>query len=254
LAHWILAIVNSTLGNDDAAVRHAEHLQVAAHESGDPATLGHAYLAGGIAWEAHGDLERAAAAYGEAIPLLRASGMESGAWTAQAALAGKLIARGDLEAGVPLLDEAYTRLRQRQSSSEWFVVLVILQRGHAALRQGDLSGAARWFAESIGVAQNLQQTRSLLSAVAGLAGVALALSQAERAARLLGAIEAAQDVHGVGWIFNAHHVERITAGTRAALDAAAYERAWATGRALPLEEAVAEALAIADEVVVGAKG
>jgi predicted ATPase len=254
LAHYILAIVNGTLGNDDVALRHAEHLQVAAHESGDPAALGLAYLASGFAWEAHGDLERAADAYGEAIPQMRASGMESGAWYAQAELADKLVLRGDLEAGVPMLDESLTRLRQRQSSSEWFVVIVIMQRGHAALRQGDLPGAARWFVESIELARNLQQPQSLLSAMAGLAGVALALNQAERAARLLGAVEAAQDVHGVGRINNAHHVERITADTSAALQEAAYERAWVAGHRMSLEDAVAEALAIADGLLTEAKG
>ena len=44
-------------------------------------------------------------------------------------------------------------------------------------------------------------------------------------------------------------MERITADTRAALEPAAFERAWETGRLLPLDEAVAEALAVADEVL-----
>ena len=44
------------------------------------------------------------------------------------------------------------------------------------------------------------------------------------------------------------HAERITADTRAALEPAAFERAWETGRLLPLDEAVAEALAVANEV------
>jgi hypothetical protein len=58
----------------------------------------------------------------------------------------------------------------------------------------------------------------------------------------------------VGCVVDADMVERITAGTRAALDAAAYERAWAAGRLLPLEEAVAEALAVAEEVLTKGKG
>ena len=78
--------------------------------------------------------------------------------------------------------------------------------------------------------------------MAGLAGVALALGQAEEAARLLGAIEAARDAVGMRRMDNWLHAERITADTRAALEPAAFERAWATGRPLPLEEAVAEAL------------
>ena len=87
--------------------------------------------------------------------------------------------------------------------------------------------------------------------MAGLAGVALARGQAERAARLLGAIEAARDPWGCKRIDNWLHAERITADTRAALPPAAFEQAWAAGRAVPLEEAITEALTIADEVTTG---
>jgi hypothetical protein len=47
--------------------------------------------------------------------------------------------------------------------------------------------------------------------------------------------------------------ERITAEARAALEPAAFERAWEAGRLLPLEEAVAEALVIAEDVLTEAK-
>jgi hypothetical protein len=160
--------------------------------------------------------------------------------------------QGDLENGVPMLDEAFVRLHQ--ASADWFVVITIAQRGFAALRQGDLPGAARWFTETIDRARHLQQTRALLSGVTGLAGVALALDQAERAARLLGAVEAAREAVGTVHIHNPHHAARVVADTRAALEPAAYERAWETGRTLSLDEAEAEALAVAGEVLVGAKG
>jgi hypothetical protein len=188
----------------------------------------------------------------DAIPLLRAGGYESLVCYVQADLADKLILQGDLVAGVPMLDEALARLRE--ISSAWFVVIMIAQRGHAALRQGDLPGAVRWFTESIDQARTVQQTRTVLSAVTGLAGVTLALGQAEGAARLLGAVEAAREALGLVQVHHPHHTKRITADTRAALEPAAYKRAWATGRTLPLEEAVTEAIALADEVVVGAKG
>ena len=74
------------------------------------------------------------------------------------------------------------------------------------------------------MAQTIQQTRAILGAVHGLAGVALALGQAERAARLLGAVGAARESLGMGRITQKHHGERITADTRAALEAADFER------------------------------
>ena len=113
-----------------------------------------------------------------------------------------------------MLDDAFVRLRW--TSSDWFVVIITGQRGFAALRQGDLPGAARWFSETIDRARHLQQTRALLSAVSGLAEVALALGQAERAARLLGAVDAAREALALMQIDNVHHVERIAAETHAA--------------------------------------
>jgi len=88
----------------------------------------------------------------------------------------------------------------------------------------------------------------------GLAAVTLALGHAAQAARLLGAIEAARDAVGIKRVDNWHHAERITAETRAALEPAAFERAWETGRLVPLEEAVAEALAVAGEVLTEVMG
>jgi hypothetical protein len=50
------------------------------------------------------------------------------------------------------------------------------------------------------------------------------------------------------------HAERITAETRSALEPAAFARAWSTGGALPLEEAVTEAVTIANEVITSPDG
>ena len=78
--------------------------------------------------------------------------------------------------------------------------------------------------------------------------------QADRAARLLGAIEAAHEAVGIKRGDNWLHAERITAETRAALEPAAFARAWLAGGALPLEEAVTEAVTIANEVITSPDG
>jgi predicted ATPase/class 3 adenylate cyclase len=252
VAHYLLALVNSTLGNEEEAAMHAQHLLSAAQESGEPAALGLAHYGVGMVWEFRGQSDRAAVALAEAVPLLQAAGNDVLAAWAQADLADILVWRGDLAAGVPMLDEALARLRQ--TGADWLILLVLNQRGHAALAQRDLPRAASCFAESITVAQTIEQTRATLGAVHGLAGVALALGQAERAARLLGAVGAARDALGMGRITQKHHGERITSDTRAALEAADFEEAWSAGRVLTLQEAVAEALAIADVVVTEAKG
>jgi non-specific serine/threonine protein kinase len=252
LAHWVLASTHGTQGHDEAALHHAQELLDAAEELGDPAALGFAHLGLAYRWEGHGDVARAAAAYAEATRTWRTAGIhEVFAWAAQAGLADNLILQGDLEAGVPMLEEALGHLRQ--SDPPWFIMGIISLRGYVALLQGDLPSAARLFAESIDGSRNLHLPQSLLEAMVGLAGVRLALGQAPQAARLLGAIEAARDVVGILRVDNWLHAERITAETRAALAPAAFEQAWETGRLVPLEEAVAEALAVADGVLAQVK-
>jgi predicted ATPase len=246
LAHWLLFCGNGARGHDEVALGHAQQLLATAEELDDPISLGFAHLAMALAWEDRGDIDRAAAAYAEVIPLWRTTGgMEGQSWVMQAELADKLVMRGDLEAGVPMLEDALARFPQ--SDPPWIAVIVINLRGYAALRQHDLRLATRMFAEAITVSRGLQHAHSLLGALAGLAGVALARGQAERAARLLGAMDAARATVGMRRWDNWLHAERITADVRAAMRIAAFEEAWSAGRALPLEEAITEALAITDE-------
>jgi hypothetical protein len=251
LAHWLLSCGNGALGQDEIALHHAKRLLSTAEESGDATALGFAHVAMAHAWEDRGDIDRAAAAYAEVPRLWRTTdGLEDESWVAQAELADKLVMRGDLAAGVPMLEDALVQLRR--TDPPWIAVLVINLRGHAALLQHDLRLAARLFTEAITVATRQHQSHALLGALAGVAGVALAHGQAERAARLLGAIAAARVIAGMRRWDNWLHAERITAETRAALPTAAFERAWAAGHARSVEEAVSEARAIADEVITDA--
>lgn len=111
--------------------------------------------------------------------------------------------------------------------------------------QGDQGQAARLFAECIAVTAETGSERLLLGAVAGLAGVALALGQPVRAARMLSAVEAAGKTSGVGRLGYAAHTTRILAEAQASLPEPVFVAAWEEGRQLPLADAVAEALAIA---------
>ena len=58
---------------------------------------------------------------------------------------------------------------------------------------GRSSPGAHFFTETIAIAQRTGVERIVLGALAGLAGVALALGQPQRAVRLLGAVEAARE-------------------------------------------------------------
>ena len=83
----------------------------------------------------------------------------------------------------------------------------------------------------------------LVGGLAVLAGPAAAKGQSERAVRLLGASEALREATGLGLqAADQFEIDRYVASARAQLDEATFEAAWAEGRAMTLEEAVAYAL------------
>jgi non-specific serine/threonine protein kinase len=230
------------LGDHDSAVAHAQEALAAARESGDAVAIGLAQDNVGVAWEHRGDGQRAAEAYAEAVPLLQDAGAHALAARAQADWADKLVWLGDLDAAVPMLDAALDRLRV--AGPDWGVAMALGQRGHAALRQDDPLLAAHLFTQSIDVGREVGYERAVIGAIAGLAGVALALGQPERAARLLGAVDAARMVIGGGRIAHALHAERIAAEAQQRLSEPAFATAWNEGRTIPYADAVAEAIAI----------
>jgi len=242
-ALYFVAATTSFLGDGPAAIAYAEEGLALARELGDPYDLGRANYAVGLAWAFSGDAARATIPYEEAVSLLRQSGVTSWEALALAELGDNRLMTGDVAAAVPLLDEALALHRRIEFPLD--IALALGERAHAARMQGDQVLAARLFAESIGVAEEIGSERVLIGAVAGLAGVALALGQAERAVRLLGAVEAAGQTSSVGRIAHAAHTARITAEARAALAEPAFVVAWDEGRSLPVADAVADALALA---------
>jgi DNA-binding NarL/FixJ family response regulator len=153
---------------------------------------------------------------------------------------------GDVAGAVPVLDEALAMHRRLAYPIGFAMAL----GERAARMQGDQVLAARLFAESITTAAEIGSERTLLGAVAGLAGVALALGQAERAVRLLSAVESEAETSSIGRISHAAHTKRILAEVRTSLAEPAFARAWEEGRHLSVTDAVAEARAIASSAEV----
>jgi hypothetical protein len=83
----------------------------------------------------------------------------------------------------------------------------------------------------------------VLLALEGAAGVAGAHGQPERAARLFGATDAVRTALGVPVRpVDRPRYDRDVSAVRTALGPDAFAAAWAAGRALPLEQAITEAL------------
>jgi tetratricopeptide (TPR) repeat protein len=115
--------------------------------------------------------------------------------------------------------------------------------GHLALHEQDNQDATASFKEAIAVYAELEDHFGVMRCLVGLAGVAAARRQPERAARLLGAAEVVSGATNLKMdrIERAEH-DRYIAAARSLIDEASFAAAWAAGQALTLEQALAEAL------------
>ncbi len=106
----------------------------------------------------------------------------------------------------------------------------------------DAARAAALLRESVGLAGTLGDAWHVVYGVTGLAGEAASQDQAERAARLFGAAEALCETMGVDVPSPAWRAlnERDLARTRERLASETFDAAWAEGRAMTLQETVAE--------------
>ncbi|HKG27921.1 MAG TPA: LuxR C-terminal-related transcriptional regulator, partial [Thermomicrobiales bacterium] len=242
-AHQLGVYMAAFLGDPLASVAHADEALVLAHQLGDPLSLGRAYLVVGSAWAFAGDLTRGAESLVESLPLLRQASATALVAEALGELGDTHNLLGDAAGAVSVLDEALELYRQIGYS--WGIALMLGQRAHTARLLGDPTLAARLFSESIAAAEEIGVARIIMGAVAGLAGVALARGQPERAVHLLGAVEAAREASGVGRIANAPYAERIAADARGRVGESAFAAAWKQGQAVPFENALADAVALA---------
>lgn len=114
----------------------------------------------------------------------------------------------------------------------------------AARLRGDEERTKGLLQECVGLAAALRDAWTVVLGTAGLAGVAVRRGQPDHAARLFGAVEVLHEKTSVDVSWSAWRAlnERDLAGVREKLDAEAFEVAWAEGRAMTLEEVVAEAL------------
>jgi predicted ATPase len=132
----------------------------------------------------------------------------------------------------------------REHGIEPIVPSLLHNLGLLALRSGDVAEAEQLYQESLAAFDNLHDSRGVAECLAGLAGVATARHESRRAARLFGAGEALlEDVNATIWRGNRADYERNLAALRAQVDETTLAEAWAAGRALSQQEAVAEAAA-----------
>ena len=103
--------------------------------------------------------------------------------------------------------------------------------------------AAAAFVESLTLAQSLDDKQGIAASLDQFAELACRAGQFERAAQLFGAAEVLREVSKRPLApQNRSDYDRAVAAARDELGEATFIAAWAAGRALPLEQAMTEAL------------
>ena len=109
--------------------------------------------------------------------------------------------------------------------------------------QGDSAQATVILRDGLILQQQFEEQDVQIESLEAIAGVAVGQGRAMRAARLLGAAEALRTTIGVQRAPTALPAyTRDVATARAELGEAAFAAAWVEGRAMTLEQAIAEAL------------
>ena len=126
--------------------------------------------------------------------------------------------------------------------------------GDVACDQNDYAGAIASYRECLTLLGNQGHPLVVINVLARSAIAAAAWGQPERAARLLGAAEAARERFRLGVELPSERAAhaRAVALVRAVLGEADLRAAWAAGRGLPLEMAIAEVQALAPPVAAAA--
>jgi predicted ATPase/DNA-binding CsgD family transcriptional regulator/transcriptional regulator with XRE-family HTH domain len=146
---------------------------------------------------------------------------------------------GDREGARDLFEQS---LALGRADGDIHTTLASLRRlGALARQRGEVEAARRLIVESLGLAGELGDYLCSGNALAELAFVAIDAGQAERAARLLAVLGRLHDMTGMPFV-SLSAADSSVATVRARLGEAAFATAWAEGRSMSLEQAVAYAL------------
>jgi predicted ATPase len=195
-----------------------------------------------------GDLDRAATLMEEANRQYGPLGpgtLTPGDFTLRARIEHR---RGNLDRARDLFTENLAYFRTDVGDLHW-IAEVLDNLGDLACDQGDVVRAVANYGEALAHWQALGDIWGVADALTGFADVAVRVGQVDRAGKILGAADALYEQVGIGLPpHDRINYPKTQEAIRTQLGATAFAAAHGTGRALTLEEVVAEATALTDEI------
>jgi tetratricopeptide (TPR) repeat protein len=194
---------------------------------------------------AEGDLDRAAPLFEELLTLSRKTNNRQAIAIAVNNLGIVAAQQGNLARAEALLEESLALDRERGDKNG--IAYSLINIGGLLVARGDTVRAVRFLQDGLTAGLEIGLKDFLVAeGLAGLGAAVGATGRPEQAARLFGAADALVEAIGtmLDPILPAAH-ERAVTSARDALGKEAFVTAHAAGAALSLEEAIAEALALA---------
>jgi predicted ATPase/DNA-binding CsgD family transcriptional regulator len=186
-----------------------------------------------------GDHVRAYRYAQESLELSRDLGDRGGIALSLNALGEIALNQGDFTAARPWLEEALARAKE--GDSKWVIAQTLSLLARMAFGQHDYDSAYTLYKDSLTIVGELHDTRRIASGLEGLGEVVAAQGQPSWAARFWGAAETLREAIGERSLppVERANYEQSVAAARAQLGEKTFAAAWAQGRTMTAEQALA---------------
>ena len=215
-------------------------------EFGDPSDIARALSNLASVMKLQGNYERASNLYDECLTIFRQIGDGAGAaWTLNY-LGDVAREKADVVAARSYCENSLSEFRRLRDS--WGIASALSDLASLSCDQGNNSEARRLYGESIKLFQDLGHKRGIARALECLAVSAAAQSQAEQSLHWAGAAAALRQQLGVPLVpAEQRRLEKALEFARRTIGNAAGLTAWMEGWAMPLDQAIQEALNCGEE-------
>ena len=236
------AMLANEQGEQAAARRFLEEELQIRRTLDNPGQLGSLLNNLGIVLHDQGDIAGAGPLWEEALVLMRVAESPLGIASCLSNLGELAFEQGDAGKAQHLLEEALPL--HRAIGSKFNIAYLLNLLAAVSRHRGDFDAAHRFLVESLPLLDEIGNRAGIARSLETATALALGASQAARAASLAGAAAALREEIAAPLPANeaARHAEDLAA-VRAALGNPVFEAAWAAGRLMTWEQAVAPLLA-----------